>query len=732
MSAIIVYIRISHVFESLYEVLVDDKLVNKDTETIEEKIEKIEIQDIPTKFFDISQILLIPNKIIESVNKIVSSVYALPSFIIPWIDAVNECGLMFRTMTNASSKDNWIRIVDVARSLEEKIEIIHGLDKCIPIIQNKLVDILTQNCLNSFRFALDLKEKEKRKNRRDSQIELDIREQLRNAQTNENILINDIEIKKQHEIELKRKKLLDADKQDKYGINNLRLAGYDDITILEKGRTRFPLLLFWAAEFDCNLLRTVGKVSAKKLKSVGYSCISLRKGGFSIEQLRTGGFSSSELREAGVTIKNLSEADFTVSEILSSGFDILAIKSAGFNASQLAREGATALDLINAGFSVSELRAVGFSAAQLRQGRLVNDPLTMKSGGFDLKRLMSAGFDCESLARIGYSYTELKNNGFNEESLLGAGFVNSVSKSVLIELYDKTKGDNWFNSTNWCTSEPVSTWFGIKVRKSGDEDENGDIKNPREVIIELNLSNNNLNGTIPQNLHLLSKLQNLILSNNMISGHLPNSLKFISSLKKLDVSSNNKLIIAPNNENGNINKDEEIDTFANEWEALMELFHSTNGKSWKFKYKWGSERPLKEWFGITVNKFTGQVSKIQLPSNNLNGSLPDGLSALSGLKELDLRYNQVNGQIPINIKFNTSLVHIHLHGNRLTSIIPDSIGELVYLESLDLRSNQLTGIVPKSISNLRNLSYIGLSSNRVKVSKSELKIMLPACRSIVV
>ncbi|CAB1112122.1 unnamed protein product [Ectocarpus sp. CCAP 1310/34] len=50
--------------------------------------------------------------------------------------------------------------------------------------------------------------------------------------------------------------------------------------------------------------------------------------------------------------------------------------------------------------------------------------------------------------------------------------------------------------------------------------------------------------------------------------------------------------------------------------ALMELFNTTKGPSWKTSTAWGSSSFLGEWYGVTVNA-EGRVTKLHLNDNNL-------------------------------------------------------------------------------------------------------------------
>ncbi|WP_258304779.1 hypothetical protein, partial [Escherichia coli] len=42
--------------------------------------------------------------------------------------------------------------------------------------------------------------------------------------------------------------------------------------------------------------------------------------------------------------------------------------------------------------------------------------------------------------------------------------VSQTERNSLIEFYNQMDGANWQNKTNWNTTQPVSTWYGITVQ----------------------------------------------------------------------------------------------------------------------------------------------------------------------------------------------------------------------------------------------------------------------------
>lgn len=101
---------------------------------------------------------------------------------------------------------------------------------------------------------------------------------------------------------------------------------------------------------------------------------------------------------------------------------------------------------------------------------------------------------------------------------------------ILIEFYSATGGENWTNNTGWIdgvsnTDCNYCNWYGISC------DQNS-------KITDINLSYNNLNGTIPPSLASLDKLENLILSSNNLVGNIPDIFYSMLSLNKIDLSGN--------------------------------------------------------------------------------------------------------------------------------------------------------------------------------------------------
>ncbi len=152
-----------------------------------------------------------------------------------------------------------------------------------------------------------------------------------------------------------------------------------------------------------------------------------------------------------------------------------------------------------------------------------------------------------------------------------------------------------------------------------------------------------------------------------------------------------------------------------DYQALVDLYTSTNGPNWGNKDGWlqGCDpctgNAGNPWYGLLCS--AGRVRYIEMPANQLNGTIPGSLSALTMLDFLDLRSNQLSGSIPASLSTLTRLTHLILNNNQLSGSIPASLSALTSLEFLYLFRNQLTGSIPASLSALTNLQTIRLQNN---------------------
>lgn len=89
------------------------------------------------------------------------------------------------------------------------------------------------------------------------------------------------------------------------------------------------------------------------------------------------------------------------------------------------------------------------------------------------------------------------------------------------------------------------------------------------------------------------------------------------------------------------------------------------------------------------------MTRINMPSANLTGSLPEELSLLTSLQEISLPDNTIIGDIPQSIGALSQLYWLDLRSNRLSSTVPPQLFQLPVLRFLYLSDNLLSGDLPE-------------------------------------
>ena len=93
-------------------------------------------------------------------------------------------------------------------------------------------------------------------------------------------------------------------------------------------------------------------------------------------------------------------------------------------------------------------------------------------------------------------------------------------KEALMSLYQNANGAKWHQQEGWNTSRPLDEWWGISLHGDG-------------PVRSIDLTHNNLGGTIAPELERLQGLERLDLSNNDLEGEIPPALARIPTLRTL-------------------------------------------------------------------------------------------------------------------------------------------------------------------------------------------------------
>lgn len=283
--------------------------------------------------------------------------------------------------------------------------------------------------------------------------------------------------------------------------------------------------------------------------------------------------------------------------------------------------------------------------------------------------------------------------------------VHSLDRATLMDLYTGTFGSDWTNNANWGSNEPVGSWYGVTA-------------NEQSRVTAIDLSENGLNGQLPEDIGRLAFLTELRVHGNAgLSGPIPASLTELG-IQTLQYGGTMLCTVRDEGFQAWLNA---IPTRAGEFLAcneersdLMKLYEAMGGEGWTESANWGTDDPLEDWFGISVDDTTGRVTTINLNRNNLSGEIPPEIQYFPSLRVLRLDYNRLEGEIPAEIGLLTELRRIDIDGNAFQGEIPPEIGNLENLRVLWIGGgeNQLSGPIPPELGNLESLEEIHLYEAR--------------------
>ncbi|GAA0154393.1 hypothetical protein Leryth_014763 [Lithospermum erythrorhizon] len=228
-------------------------------------------------------------------------------------------------------------------------------------------------------------------------------------------------------------------------------------------------------------------------------------------------------------------------------------------------------------------------------------------------------------------------------------------------------------------------------------------------VTQIQAKNLGLEGTLPDNLNQLDKLENVGLQGNKFHGKLP-SFSGLANLQYAYLDSNN------------------FDSIP------YDFFHGLSS----IRVLALDHIPFNETSGWSIPAELGELSQLMNFSCsfcNIVGPIPDFFGKLPSLGALRLANNRLSGEIPWSFRDSmlqvlwlndqdggglsgsievigtmVGLTQVWLHGNQFSGPIPDNIGSLTSLKDLHLDRNQLVGIIPQALANME-LRTLKLDNN---------------------
>jgi hypothetical protein len=111
------------------------------------------------------------------------------------------------------------------------------------------------------------------------------------------------------------------------------------------------------------------------------------------------------------------------------------------------------------------------------------------------------------------------------------------------------------------------------------------------------------------------------------------------------------------------------------------------------------------------------VVKLELPNNNLVGTLPESIGYLTALEYCDLQGNKLTGTIPASINQCTQLTWLDCSENQLSTL---DVSNNPQLDILDCYTNQLSGLDIHSNTQLRRLDCCNNQLSSLDISNNTL------------
>ncbi|XP_062005831.1 receptor-like protein 36 [Rosa rugosa] len=227
-------------------------------------------------------------------------------------------------------------------------------------------------------------------------------------------------------------------------------------------------------------------------------------------------------------------------------------------------------------------------------------------------------------------------------------------------------------------------------------------------IENLVLASNKLRA-FPDFLRTQSTLDYLDLSNNQIQGEIPNWILSLKSLNSLDLSGNSLVTLeAP------------LPNFTSALSSLNLHSNKLQGEipNWILSLKSLNSLDLSGNSLVTLEaplpNSTSALSSLDIHSNKLHGEIPNWILSLKSLNSLDLSNNSlVTLEAPLP-NSTSALSSLNLHSNKLQGEIPNWILSLKSLNSLDLSSNSFVTLEAPLPNSTSALSSLDLHSNKLQ------------------
>jgi hypothetical protein len=252
---------------------------------------------------------------------------------------------------------------------------------------------------------------------------------------------------------------------------------------------------------------------------------------------------------------------------------------------------------------------------------------------------------------------------------------------------------NLSKTSGWISAIPIDL-YPLKIK----------LENNR--VVSVNMSGQNIIGTIPDLFYNLSEVRDLYIGNNTLSGKIGSSIKHMKKLQKLDLSYNKFSSNLPP-EIAQLDSLEYINLTSN---SLSGPFPKELKNFKNLKVLLLDNNPLNIRFPEEICAITS-LETLYMPNCNLSGSIPESIKNMVNLKSLMAINNQISGSLPNGIGELKNIENLQLGFNSIQSPLPTSLLNCQNLSSLMLNFNKLNGTVPGWITSIPKIGGINLDYN---------------------
>ncbi|GLT79546.1 hypothetical protein SLA2020_510300 [Shorea laevis] len=323
----------------------------------------------------------------------------------------------------------------------------------------------------------------------------------------------------------------------------------------------------------------------------------------------------------------------------------------------------------------------------------------------DLKSLQSLQLDCNLEGSIPASIGNLSQltflflNSNNFSGQIPSSLANLTQLSFLDLSYNQFSGPIPFHASRFSKLWSLDLSYNLL---------NGTLPPwifTLPLLDSLRLNHNQLEGQINQ--FQQNSPEELNLSNNRLQGSIPNSIANLVNLNHLDLSSNHfsDLVVS--------------DMFS-ALQNLKSIILSYNNLSLRVNVDANFTLPNLTNFDLSscnLNEFpnflrrSDGLQSLLLSKNSIHGNIPEWICEKDDLEILDLSHNNLSGKIPNCLP--KSLSVLNLQGNNFDGNIPFWFTESCELENLNLHGNQMDGLLPRSLVNCSMLEVLDVGNNNI-------------------